>query len=254
MRFVDVMTRMIAIGALCAGASGCASLGDVFQVFRGSNDAGTASSAPSAKPQSTGGNAAAVSGATTAAKTVTPAVASTAPRADEPAVSPSVQRAFDNARAALAAGRLTEAERGFRALTVSNPELGGPYASLGMVYRLTGKLDDAVSAFEQATRLSPRQAQYFNQLGITYRMAGQFTKARDAYERALSLQPNYAGACLNLGILYDLYLWDGKRALEYYDRYQTLVPGGDPTVTKWVADLKNRKSQQQAAASPKEQP
>ncbi len=250
MRFVDLMTRAIVIGAVCVGASGCASLGDVFQMFRGSNDAGSAPQAPSAKPQARTGNGN-VAGSAAAAAKATPQAAA---RADEPAVSPSVQRAFDNARAALAAGRLTEAERGFRALTVSNPELGGPFASLGMVYRLTGKLDDAVTAFEQATRLSPRQAQYFNQLGITYRMTGQFAKARDAYEQALALQPNYAGACLNLGILHDLYLWDGKRALEYYDRYQSLVPGGDPTVTKWVADLKNRKSQQQAAASPKEQP
>ena len=31
-----------------------------------------------------------------------------------------------------------------------------------------------------------------------------------------------------------------KRALELYERY-FLVPDGDPTVTKWVADLKNRK-------------
>ena len=48
---------------------------------------------------------------------------------------------------------------------------------------------------------------------------------------------------LNLGILHDLYLRDGKRALELYDRYLALSPGGDATVAKWVADLKNRKPQ-----------
>jgi hypothetical protein len=41
-------------------------------------------------------------------------------------------------------------------------------------------------------------------------------------------------------MLFDLYLWDGKRALELYDRYLTLTPGGDAKVSKWVADLKNR--------------
>ena len=34
---------------------------------------------------------------------------------------------------------------------------------------------------------------------------------------------------------------DGARALELYGRYLLLQPSGDATVTKWVADLKNRK-------------
>ena len=55
------------------------------------------------------------------------------------------------------------------------------------------------------------------------------------------LDPGYAASTLNLGILYDLYLGDGQRALELYGRYLLLSPSGDATVTKWVADLKNRK-------------
>ena len=105
---------------------------------------------------------------------------------------------------------------------------------------------------KQAVKTSPKQPVYFNQLGITYRQQGQFPKAREAYERAIELDPNYAAATLNLGILSDLYLWDGKRALELYDRYLALSPGGDATVTKWVADLKNRKTAQAAAATRKE--
>ena len=52
----------------------------------------------------------------------------------------------------------------------------------------------------------------------------------------------------NLGILFDLYLRDGKRALELYDRYLTLPNGKDAVVNKWVADLKNRKPAQNTAA------
>ncbi|HEY1391815.1 MAG TPA: tetratricopeptide repeat protein, partial [Methylibium sp.] len=129
--------------------------------------------------------------------------------------------------------------------TQSNPELGGPHANLGLIYGRAGKLPEAVAELEQATRLSPQQPQYFNQLGIAYRRQGQFAKAREAYERAIALDPNYAAAYLNLGILSDLYLWDGQRALELYDRYLALSPGGDAQVSKWVADLKNRKPQQQ---------
>jgi hypothetical protein len=41
-------------------------------------------------------------------------------------------------------------------------------------------------------------------------------------------------------VLFDLYLWDGPRALGLYDRYLALTPAGDPTVRKWIADLNNR--------------
>ena len=127
------------------------------------------------------------------------------------------------------------------ALAQANPELGGPHANLGVIYRQAGKLDESLAEIEQAARLGPRQPVFLNQLGIAYRQQGQFAKSRDAYQRALALDPGYAAAALNLAILYDLYLADTQRALELYGRYLALVPNGDPTVTKWVADLKNRK-------------
>ena len=173
--------------------------------------------------------------------TATPVAAPTPKPEPEAPVSPAVQRAYDDARKALRAGRTEEAERGFRALTQSNPELGGPHANLALIYRQAGKLPESVAALEKAVAANPRQPIYFNQLGISYRQHGQFDKAREAYEKAIALDSNYAAAHLNLAILHDLYLWDGKRALELYDRYLALSPGGDATVTKWVADLKNRK-------------
>ncbi len=180
-----------------------------------------------------------------AAKSAQDAAATAAPKPEVP-VSPTVQRAFDNARQALAAGRTAEAERGFVALTKSNPELAGPYANLGLIYRQAGKSADAVSRLEKAVQLSPQRADLHNQLGITYRMAGDFTKAKASYEQSISLDATYAPAVLNLGILYDLYLWDGVRALELYDRYLQLTPAGDEQVKRWISDLRNRSAQKSA--------
>jgi tetratricopeptide (TPR) repeat protein len=168
-------------------------------------------------------------------------------------VSPAVQRAFDAARTALRAGRIDEAERGFRALTQTNPELGGAYANLGLIYDQAGKPELAVAALESAVRASPKQPVYFNQLGIAYRHNGQFTQARDAYQKAIALDANYALPYLNLAILTDMYLWDGQRALELYERYLALAPSEDAVVVKWVADLKNRQREHQSL-SKKEQP
>ena len=169
----------------------------------------------------------------------------------EPPVDPVAQRLFDDANRALKAGHIDDAERGYRAVIQSHPELGGPHANLGVIYRNANKLPEAVAEFTQAARLNPKQPVYLNQLGVTYRQMGQFEKARDAYEQAIVIDANYTPAILNLGILCDMYLGEGTRALDLFVRYLALAPNGDATVTKWVAELKNRKPAAQAAA-PKE--
>ena len=226
MRSADMSWRLLAGMVLCAGVAGCASVTEPLVALK---DAVKEAVTPAAVSAS--------------APTSTPTPVAIAPKAVEPEtpVSPAVQRAYDDARKAMRAGRLADAERGFQALVQSNPELGGPHANLGVIQRQAGKLPEAAKEFELAVKASPNQPIYWNELGITYRQLGAFPKARDAYEKAISLDPQFAAAHLNLGILHDLYLWDGKRALEMYDRYLMLSPGGDPTVTKWVADLKNRK-------------
>lgn len=156
-------------------------------------------------------------------------------------IAPATQSAYDGALALMRAGHAADAERGFRALTQSDPDLAGPHANLGLLARQGGHLPEAVKELEKATTLAPGLAVAWNQLGLAYRQSGEFTKARDAYDHALAIDPNYATAVLNLGVLDDLYLGDSARALELYTRYLALTPAGDPVVTKWLADVKNRK-------------
>jgi tetratricopeptide (TPR) repeat protein len=178
-------------------------------------------------------------------------VATAAPAATEAPVNPAAQRAFDAARAALRAGRTADAERGFRDVIAKHPELGGAHANLGLILRNAGRHDESIAALEQAVKVSPQQAVFFNQLGVSYRHKGLFDKARRAYESALALDANYADAHLNLGVLLDLYLGEGAAALVHYERYLALSPGGDATVGKWVAELRNRKPPSVAQAAVK---
>jgi tetratricopeptide (TPR) repeat protein len=231
MRSAERLPR--ALLALAAGAllAGCGSVG-----FRMPGSAGSASAA-----------APAASAASAPAATSTgPQPASTGP------IAPATQRAYDDALALMRAGHAADAERGFRALVQSNPELAGPHANLGLLARQAGHLSEAVKELEKATELAPGLAVAWNQLGLAWRQGGEFTKARAAYDHAIALDPGYAAAVLNLGVLDDLYLGDSAHALELYTRYLSLTPAGDPAVAKWVADVKNRlpKSAAPSASAP----
>ena len=251
MRSAERLPSNAAWPALCALAvaallSGCGSVG--MRLRDALPGASEAASAPASAPA----NAAAAEVAASAV--AAPKAASTGP------IAPATQRAYDDALALMRAGHAADAERGFRALTQSDPELAGPHANLGLLARQANHLPEAVAELEKATTLAPGMAVAWNQLGLAYRQSGEFTKARDAYGHALAIDPNYATAVLNLGVLDDLYLGDSARALELYTRYLALTPAGDPVVTKWVADVKNRKpagaapaaSASAPAAAPKE--
>jgi Flp pilus assembly protein TadD len=234
MRSAERLSRAMLRPTLCALAAaallaGCGSIGMRLR------DAlpGAAASVPAASVATAPAPAASTA-------IVGPAVVAATPASTGP-IAPATQRAYDDALVLMRAGHAADAERGFRALTRSDPDLAGPHANLGVLARLAGRLPEAVAELEKATTLAPGLLVAWNQLGLAYRQNGEFTKARGAYEHALALDPNYATAVLNLGVLDDLYLGDGARALELYSRYLALTPGGDPVVTKWVAEVKNRK-------------
>ena len=254
MRFVETLKPFIALAlpaVVVAALSGCASMPDPMAVVRQvtGSDSKPAESEAAKPEQPTSAERAAT------AEKAGPSPTVVSPKRAEPEVpvDPRAQAAFDTARRAMRAGRNDEAERQLKALAQSNPELGGVHANLGLLYRQAGKLPEAAAAFEKAVQVSPEQAVFHIHLGIIYRQQGQFNKARDEYDKAIALDAAYASPVLNLGILNDLYLQDRKRALVLYDQYLA-ISGGDAAVTKWVADLKNRKDDHVALSLKKEKP
>jgi tetratricopeptide (TPR) repeat protein len=222
----------LAVAIALAALSGCETLGHLMP--GGGKAAAPEAAASAPVPAAAASRPAGAAPAFASASAPAPAV-NLAP------VSPAAQRAFDDALALLRANRTADAERAFRAILQTDPDLAGPHANLGLIARNAGRLPEAAAELERAVALDPRLAPAWNQLAIAYRQQGQFAKSRAAYETALAIDPAYPAATLNLGVLYDLYLGDAARALELYNRYLELTPAGDPTVVKWVAELKNRK-------------
>ena len=175
-----------------------------------------------------------------AAKPVTPGPAVPKPAKAEPAVDAESLRLYQQALAAIGAGRYAEAERALLAVARREPELAGPHANLGIVYARTGRPEQAFESLKEAVRLNPGRAVYYNELGMMSRRDGRFEDARRYYAKALELDPDCAHAHLNIGILYDLYLQDPAQAMQHYQRYRELTPTESGTVTKWIADLQQR--------------
>ena len=117
----------------------------------------------------------------------------------------------------------------------------GAIASLALLTGCTGTEIAAAPAGARTAVIERPAADVVFATLTRAREAGKFKQARESYEKAIDLDDKYAAATLNLGILNDLYLAEPDRALSLYERYLVLTPAGDATVTKWIADLKNRK-------------
>ena len=129
-------------------------------------------------------------------------------------------------------------------VTEREPALTAAHIDLGMAYARTGDLDHAEASLRKALELNPRHPAAYNELGLVQRRKGQFAASRTSYEAALAQFADFHFAHRNLAILCDLYLGDSACALKHYEAYSRIVPD-DAEVVKWIADLRNRGSQQE---------
>jgi tetratricopeptide (TPR) repeat protein len=97
------------------------------------------------------------------------------------------------------AGRLDEAENGYRQLLAGQPDSAEVLHLLGILRGQRGDLPEAYRLVRRATELDPGNAACQHTLGEMYLTEGRLDEAQQAYDQARRLNPNLAAAHAGLG-------------------------------------------------------
>jgi tetratricopeptide (TPR) repeat protein len=111
-------------------------------------------------------------------------------------------RIFEHGEAALSQGRLDEAERDFQQVLRLDPQSGGAFANLGVVYMRSKQWTKALQSLEKAEHLLPRVAGIRLNVGLAYYRQNEFLKAIPPFESVVRDQPDATQPRYLLGLCY----------------------------------------------------
>lgn len=136
------------------------------------------------------------------------------------ALSPALQRAIELHQA----GRVEEAEAGYRALLDQNPDDAHALHYLGLIALQRDDLPRAEELISRAVELLPDDPAFLCNLGQVRKKLGQLQAAEEAYRRALKLAPRLYQGWHNLALLYAA-IDDDARAIPCYLSARASAPG-----------------------------
>jgi cytochrome c-type biogenesis protein CcmH/NrfG len=109
---------------------------------------------------------------------------------------------FQLGQDALTRGRLDEAERDFRQVLQLDPQSGGAYANLGVVYMRRKQWTQALESLHKAEHLMPQLAGIRLNIGLAYYRQNEFLKATPPFESVVRDQPDAPQPRYLLGLCY----------------------------------------------------
>jgi predicted TPR repeat methyltransferase len=98
------------------------------------------------------------------------------------------------------AGRLTRAQRGYRAILNANPDDAEAAHWLGILFLQAGRADDALPLIEQSVAAVPCDPAYVHNLGQCYLRLGRLSDAISTFDRALQLDPSRTESLISAGL------------------------------------------------------
>ncbi|HET7889967.1 MAG TPA: tetratricopeptide repeat protein [Candidatus Sulfotelmatobacter sp.] len=121
---------------------------------------------------------------------------SAAPAIENPAL------LFQRGQQALAQGRIEEAELDFRQVLQQDPQSGGAFANLGVVYMRRKQWARALQSLTKAEQLMPEVAGIRLNIGLAYYRQSEFLKATPPLESVVRDQPDAVQPRYLLGLCY----------------------------------------------------
>ena len=143
------------------------------------------------------------------------------------------------------AGRLKEAESGYRAILEADPLHAETLHLLGLVAHQSGDNATAWGLIRQAIDITPGEAAYHANLGVVLIRMRRLEEAAAALRCAARLQPGHFAARSNLGVVLSA-LGDHHGAIEAAGRALRLHPG-DPATLVNLGDFMEKAGQHAAA-------
>jgi tetratricopeptide (TPR) repeat protein/SAM-dependent methyltransferase len=96
------------------------------------------------------------------------------------------------------AGRLAEAEQGYRTVLARHATNADAAYLLGLAVQQQGRAAEALALLQRAVALADQRADFFNSLGEAHRLLGQLPDAITAFRAAIARRTAYVDAQLNL--------------------------------------------------------
>ncbi len=121
------------------------------------------------------------------------------------------------------AGRLPQAEAGYRSVLERDPDNPDANNLLGMIALDTGYAEAAIELFERSISAAPSTGAYHLNLGNALMSARRLDEAAAAYRRAIELDQAISAAPYNLGLLH-LDEQDTRAAIEAFRKVLTIEP------------------------------
>jgi tetratricopeptide (TPR) repeat protein len=110
-----------------------------------------------------------------------------------------IEERFDAAQHHHAAGRLSDAEKGYRAILQQNPKHAPALHFLGVIEMASVKFKKAADLIKKAIAARPDYVEAHSNLGNALQQQGKTNPAIASYRKAIGIDPTYAVAHMNLG-------------------------------------------------------
>ena len=112
-------------------------------------------------------------------------------------------------------------------IVAREPENRNAWVQLGNNFFGSDQPMKAIDAYEKALELDPDDPNVITDQGTMFRRVGWYDRAIANFQRAAELDPNHVQSRYNMGVVYRYDLQDFPRAIEAWESFLALNPGGN---------------------------